>query len=64
MIPKFKTDMTTKIHWYNKINDTIKWHFGKNMLPSTKLRLYNITSKTALKYCSEVWVLNKKNVNN
>jgi hypothetical protein len=30
------------------------------MLPSTKLRLYNITSKAALKYGSEVCVLSKK----
>jgi hypothetical protein len=35
-------------------------HFGKNMLPSTKLQLYNITSKAALKHDSEVCVLNKK----
>jgi hypothetical protein len=60
VISKFKTDITTKIHCYNKINGTIKRHFGKNMLPSTKLCLYNITSKAALKYGREVWVLNKK----
>jgi hypothetical protein len=30
------------------------------VLPSTKLQLYNITSEAALKYGSEVWVLNKK----
>jgi hypothetical protein len=50
--------MATKIHWHNKINGTIKRRFGKNMLPSTKLRLYNIKSKAALKY--EVCVLNLK----
>jgi hypothetical protein len=57
---EFKTDMAAKIHRYNKISGTVKRHFGKNMLPSTKLRLYNITSKLSLKYGSEVWVLNKK----
>jgi hypothetical protein len=60
MVSKIKTDITTKIHLYNKINATVKRRFGKNMLPSTKLRLYNITSKAALKYGSEVWVLNKE----
>jgi hypothetical protein len=29
-------------------------------LPSTKLRLHNITSRAALKYGRKVWVLNKK----
>jgi hypothetical protein len=60
MIFKLKTDITTKIHWYNKINGSIKRQFVKNMLPSTKLWLYNITSKAGLKYGSEVWVMNKK----
>jgi hypothetical protein len=63
MVSEFKADITTKIHRYNKING--KRHFAKNMLPRTKLRLYNITSKAALKYGSEIWVLNKKkSVNN
>jgi hypothetical protein len=44
----------------NKISGTTKRHFGKNILPSTKLRHYNITSKAALKCGSEIWVLNKK----
>ena len=60
MTSEFKTDITTKIHLYNKINDTTKSRFGKNKLPSTKLRFYNITSKAALKYGGEVQVLNKK----
>jgi hypothetical protein len=64
MISEFKTDITIRIHRYNKINGTIKRYFVKNMLPNTKLRLYNITSKAALKFGSEVWVLNKKNVRN
>jgi hypothetical protein len=33
---------------------------GKNTLPITGLRLYNITSKAALECGGEVWVLNKK----
>jgi hypothetical protein len=49
MISEFNTDFSA-----------IKRHFGKNIFPTTKLQLYNITSKAALKYCSEVWVLNKK----
>jgi hypothetical protein len=42
MISEFETDITTKINWCVKINSTIKRHFGKNVLPSTKLRLYSI----------------------
>jgi hypothetical protein len=38
-ISEFKTDITTNIHRYNKINGTIKRHFSKYMLPRTKLRL-------------------------
>jgi hypothetical protein len=30
------------------------------MLPSTKLGIYNITSKAELKCGSEVWVVNKQ----
>jgi hypothetical protein len=53
MISKFKTGITTKIRQYTKTNGTIKRHFGKNMHPSTKLRLYNITANAALKCGSE-----------
>jgi hypothetical protein len=60
MIYEFKTDIAQNIHRYNIINITIKGHFGKNMLAITRLWLYNITFKAALKYGSEVWVLNKK----
>jgi hypothetical protein len=59
-ISEFKTDITANIRRYNRINGTIKRNFGKNMLPRTKLWLYNITAKAALKCGSEVWVLNKK----
>jgi hypothetical protein len=54
MISEFKTYITIRIHQYNKINYTIKRYFVKNMLPNTKLRLYNITSKATLKYGSEL----------
>jgi hypothetical protein len=54
MIFEFKSDIAGKIHQYNKVNGTIERYFGKNVLTSTKLRLYNITSKAALKYGSEV----------
>jgi hypothetical protein len=59
-ISAFKTDITKRIHWYNKTNGIIKNYFGKNMLPNTKLRVYNITFKAALKCGSEVWISNKK----
>jgi hypothetical protein len=51
IISEFKTNITTKIEECNKINWTIKIfvYFGTNMLPNTKLRLYNMTSKAALK---------------
>jgi hypothetical protein len=48
------------IHQNNKIHDNIKRYFGKRMIPSTKLRLYNITAKAAPKYGSEVGVLSHK----
>jgi hypothetical protein len=33
---------------------------GKQMSNQTKLRIQNITAKTALKYGSKTWVLNKE----
>jgi hypothetical protein len=44
---------------YNKINGTIRRHFGKKMTKETKLRIHNIRAKAALKFGSEVWVLKK-----
>ena len=35
-------------------------HFGKQMNKETKLRIYNITAKAALKFGSEAWVLKKR----
>jgi hypothetical protein len=42
-----------------KINGIIKRHFGK-MSNKTKLRIHNITARTALRYGSETRVLNKR----
>jgi len=35
-------------------------YFGKQMNKETKLRIYNITAKVALKFGSEAWVLKKR----
>jgi hypothetical protein len=43
-----------------KINGTIRRHFGKQMTKETKLMLHNITAKAALKSGSEAWVLKKR----
>ena len=55
-----KSDLEDKLQTYNKINGAIRRHFGKQMNKETKLRIYNITAKAALKFGSEVWVLNKR----
>jgi hypothetical protein len=54
MISKIKTDSTTKIHQYNKINGTIKTHLVKicSQVPNY--------IQSSFKYGSEVWVLSKK----
>jgi hypothetical protein len=52
--------MEYKLQTYNKINEIIKRHFGKQMSNQTKLRIHNKTAKTALRYESETWVLNKR----
>jgi hypothetical protein len=52
--------MKYKSQTYNRINGIIKRNFGKQMSNQTKLRIHNITAKTALKYGSETWVLNKR----
>ena len=44
----------------NKINETIRRHFGKQMNKESKLRIHNITAKAALKFGSEAWVLRKR----
>jgi hypothetical protein len=52
--------MEYKLKTYNRINGIIKRNFGKQMSNQTKLRIHNITAKTALKYGSETWMLNKR----
>jgi hypothetical protein len=42
------------------MNGIIKRHFGKRMTIDTKLRIHNITSKAALCYGSEAWIINKR----
>jgi len=59
-ISEFKSDLEDKLQTYNKINGVIRRHFGKQMNKETKLRIYNITAKAALKFGSEAWVLKKR----
>ena len=59
-ISEFKGDLEDKLQTYNKINGAIRRHFGKQMNKETKLRIYNITAKAALKFGSEAWVLKKR----
>ena len=59
-ISEFKSDLEDKLQTYNKINGAIRRHFGKQMNKETKLRIYNITAKAALKFGSEAWVLKKR----
>jgi hypothetical protein len=51
-----------QLQTYNKIkiNRAIRRHFGKQMNKETKLRIHNITTKAALKFGSEAWVLGKR----
>jgi hypothetical protein len=51
--------MEYKVQTYNRINGIIK-HFGKHTSIQTKLKINNITAKTAFKYGSEAWLLNKR----
>ena len=55
-----KSDSEDKLQIYNKINGIIRRHFGKEMTKETKLKIHNITAKSALKFGSEVWVLKKR----
>ena len=54
---EYKSDLEDKLQTYNKINGAIRRHFGKQVNEETKLRIHNITAKTALKFGSEAWVL-------
>ena len=55
-ISEYKSDLEDKLQTYNKIDGTIRRHFGKQMNKETN----NITAKAALKFGSEVWVLKKR----
>ena len=59
-ISEYGSDLEDKLQTYNKINGAIRRHFGKQMNIQTKLRINNITSKAALKFGSEAWVLKKR----
>jgi len=59
-ISEYKNDLEDKLQTYNKINGAIKRQFGKQMNKETKLRIHNITTKAALKFGSEAWVLKKR----
>jgi len=49
-----------QIHNVSYLFLAIRRHFGKQMNRETKLRIHNITAKTALKFGSEAWVLKKR----
>jgi len=59
-ISEYGSDLKDKLQTYNKINGAIRRHFGKQMNKETKLRIHNITSKAALKFGSEAWILRKR----
>jgi hypothetical protein len=56
LISDYKSDLEDHTETYNKINGVTRRHFGKQR-SKTKLRIHNITAKTALKFVSEAWVL-------
>jgi len=59
-ISEFKSNVKEKLQTYNKINGAIRRYFGKEMNEETKLMIYNITAKAALKFGREAWVLKKR----
>ena len=59
-ISEYGSDLEDKLQTYNKINGVIRRQFGKQMNKETKLRIHNITTKAALKFGSEAWVLKKR----
>ena len=62
-ISEYKSDSEDKLQTYNKINGTIRRHFGKEMNKETKLRIHNITAAAALKFGSEAWDWRKEKNN-
>jgi hypothetical protein len=60
LISEYRSDLEHKMRTYNKMNGAIRRYFGKKMNKETKLRIHDITAKTALKFGNEVCVLNKR----
>ena len=58
-ISEYKSDLEDRSQTYNKINGSIRRHFGKKN-KETKLRIHNITDKAALKFGSAAWILKKR----
>jgi hypothetical protein len=54
-------DIEFKIQTYNKMNEVIRQSFRTEMSREAELRLHNITSKAALTYGSENWILKQVN---
>ena len=52
-ISEYKSDLEDKLQTYNKMNGTIRRHFGKQMNKETNLRIHNITAKAALEFGNE-----------
>ena len=50
-------DLDHRIQTFYKMNGVIRRKFGKYITKEIQLRLHNFTSKAALKYGSENWVL-------
>ena len=59
-IAEYKSDLEDKLQTYNKINGSIRRHFGKQMNKETILRIHNFTAKAVLKFGSEAWGTEEK----
>jgi len=59
-ISEYGSDLEVKLQTYNKIKGDTRRHFGKQINKNTKLRIHNITAKTAFKFGSEAWVLKER----
>jgi len=59
-ISEYKSDLQDKLQTCSEINGAVRRHFGKQTNKETKLRIRNITSKAALKFGSEAWILKKR----
>ena len=49
-----------RIIYFINVNGAIWRHFGKQINNEKKLKIHNITSKAALKFGSEAWILKKR----